>query len=164
MSNFRIVLVRPEIPSNTGNIGRTCVAVGATLDLVGPLGFEISSPHLKRAGLDYWPRLSWNYYTDWDHWKSRFPEKRSWFFSTKGCHSLYNVTFHPGDALVFGRETGGLGEKILNKHREQTVVIPMPGQVRSLNLANSTAVALYEALRQTGAFSLHRSDPLSRPP
>ena len=154
MSHFRVVLVEPEIPANTGNIGRTCVATAARLELVGPLGFEISSAQLKRAGLDYWPRLNWKYYPNWKSWKNQCPKNsRIWFFSTKGSHSLYDVTFQPKDTLVFGRETGGLGEKVLKKYTNQTVVIPMPGKTRSLNLSNAVSVALYEALRQTRVFA-----------
>ena len=142
--------MEPEIPSNTGNIGRTVVAGGAILDLIGPLGFEISSPQLKRAGLDYWPLLKWRYYDNWDKWKNQFPkEKRIWFFSKKGRHSLYDCQFISGDIFVFGKETSGLKEEILRKNRERTVVIPMPGPVRSLNLANAVSIVLYEALRQT---------------
>lgn len=149
MSGFRIVLVEPEIPSNTGNIGRTVVATAASLDLVGPLGFKISSSQLKRAGLDYWPRLKWKYYTNWATWKNQCPkENRLWFFSTKGRHSLYDCKFLSGDVLIFGKETSGLKKDILKEHHERTVAIPMAGPVRSLNLANAVAVALYEALRQ----------------
>ena len=154
MSRFRIVLVEPEIPSNTGNIGRTCVATGTRLDLIGPLGFEISSPQLKRAGLDYWPHLNWKYYPSWKEWEKQHSEdSRMWFFSTKGTQSLYNSTFQPEDVLIFGRETGGLGEKILNKYKKQILKIPMSDQTRSLNLSNAAAIALYEALRQTDSFS-----------
>ena len=153
MSRFRVVLVEPEIPSNTGNIGRTCVATGTRLELVGPLGFEISSSQLKRAGLDYWPHLDWKYYFSWEEWKKQCPRNsRIWFFSTKGNQSLYNSTFQPEDVLVFGRETGGLGEKILSKYKKQILKIPMSDQTRSLNLSNAVAIALYEALRQTPRF------------
>ncbi len=154
MSDFRVVLVEPEIPSNTGNIGRTCVATGTRLELVGPLGFEISSSQLKRAGLDYWPHLDWKYYSSWEKWEKKYAKNsRLWFFSTKGARSLYNSIFQPEDVLIFGRETGGLGEKILNKYKKQTIAVPMTNQTRSLNLSNTVAVALYEALRQTDAFS-----------
>ena len=150
MSGFQIVLVEPEIPSNTGNIGRTAVATETRLDLVGPLGFEISSSQLKRAGLDYWPHLKWKYHPNWVAWKNQCPKKsRVWCFSTKGQHSLYDCKFLPEDVLVFGRETSGLGETILKEYSERTVFIPMPGPVRSLNLSNAVAVVLYEALRQT---------------
>ncbi|MCY4512227.1 MAG: tRNA (cytidine(34)-2'-O)-methyltransferase [Bdellovibrionales bacterium] len=153
-NNFRVVLVEPEIPSNTGNIGRTCVATGTRLELVGPLGFKISSSRLKRAGLDYWPLLDWKYYASWAIWEKQHPENsRAWFFSTKGQDSLYNATFKPGDVLVFGRETGGLGKEILNKYKKQTLAIPMSDQTRSLNLSNAVAITLYEALRQTKSFS-----------
>ena len=129
------------------------MAVGARLELVGPLGFDMSSARLKRAGLDYWPFLNWKLYSSWGEWNRENPQSvagKVWLFSTKGKRSLYDSPFQPGDALVFGRETAGLGEEILNERREQTVVIPMPGPVRSLNLSNAVAVALYTALRQTG--------------
>lgn len=146
---FQVVLVEPEIPSNTGNIGRTCVASNSELHLVAPLGFEISDKRLKRAGLDYWPLLKCRVYESFRQWeKSRPPAPQTLFFSTKGKRSLYETAIQPGAALVFGRETYGLGEEILAQYREQTVAIPFPGPARSLNLANAAAVAVFEALRQ----------------
>ena len=152
MSLFKVVLVKPEIPSNTGNIGRTCVSVGACLDLVGPLGFEISDAKLKRAGLDYWPFLKWEQHSDWERWKETHGDfSRTWFFSTKGKTSLYQSSFQKGDVFVFGQETKGLGSSLLNQYKNQSIFIPMQGPVRSLNLANAVAVVLHEAYRQTQA-------------
>ena len=154
MKNFKVVLVKPEIPSNTGNIGRTCVTTNSELHLVGPLGFEITDKRLKRAGLDYWPDLKWSYYEHWESWiQKELPTSRTWFFSTKGKTSFHEPLFKLGDALVFGQETKGLSESILSQFKNQVVTIPMLGPVRSLNLANAVAVGLYEALRQTESFS-----------
>ncbi len=146
---FQVVLVEPEIPSNTGNIGRTCAASNSGLHLVAPLGFEISDRRLKRAGLDYWPLLKYRIYESFRQWEAvRPPAPQTLFFSTKGKRSLYEIKIQPGAALVFGRETGGLGGEILAQYKKQTVAIPFPGPVRSLNLANAAAVAVFEALRQ----------------
>ena len=154
MKNFKVVLVQPEIPSNTGNIGRTCVTTNSELHLVGPLGFEITDKRLKRAGLDYWPDLKWFQHDHWESWvKEELPTSRAWFFSTKGKTSFHEPLFKSGDTLVFGQETKGLSESILNQFKDQVVTIPMLGPVRSLNLANAVAVGLYEALRQTEGFS-----------
>ena len=151
--NLNIVLVEPEIPMNTGNTGRTCVATKSMLHLVGPLGFEISDKRLKRAGLDYWPKLKWQYYDHWDLWWERIPDpERVFFMTTKAQKSLYQNQFQKGDWLVFGRETKGLDESILKKYSQQALTIPMPGEVRSLNLSNSVAICLFEASRQIHNF------------
>lgn len=154
MNFFKVVLVEPEIPSNTGNIGRTCVITNSELHLVGPLGFEITDKRLKRAGLDYWPHLKWFYHDDWESWmQSQSASGRTWFFSTKGQTSIYDTHFKAGDIFVFGQETKGLKSSVLSQFEKQVLTIPMLGPARSLNLANSVAVSLYEALRQTQSFS-----------
>ena len=153
MKNFKVVLVQPEIPSNTGNIGRTCVATQSELHLVGPLGFEISDKRLKRAGLDYWPYLSYKQYDNWPVWeKENSITSRTWFFSTKGKKILYDVSFRKGDTFVFGRETKGLDSSLLSQYQEQSLLIPFVGEVRSLNLANAVSVALFEGIRQLKAY------------
>ena len=157
MKHFKVVLVEPEIPSNTGNIGRTCVIANSELHLVGPLGFEITDKRLKRAGLDYWTHLKWAYHESWDAWSDKeLPSSRVWFFSTKGQTSFHKVSFKLGDTLVFGRETKGLDESVLNRFKHQVLTIPMLGPVRSLNLSNAVALGLYEALRQTKIFSTEK--------
>ncbi len=146
---FNVVLIEPEIPQNTGNIGRTCVSAKCHLHLVGPLGFEITDSRLKRAGLDYWPHLHWTQYSDWDQWWSQVPDpSRVFFFSTKASAAYFEHQFQPGDWLVFGRETRGLDPEVLQRFAGQTLRIPMPGPVRSLNLATAAAVVVYEGLRQ----------------
>ena len=146
--DFKVVLIEPEIPSNTGNIGRTCVATHSELQLVGPLAFQITDKNLKRAGLDYWPHLKYTYYENLQEWKNKESLKRAWFFSTKGKKSLYDCSIQKGDLLVFGKETKGLGPELLEEFQEQTVRIPFTGKVRSLNLANAVAITLFEAIRQ----------------
>ena len=154
---MNVVLVAPEIPSNTGNIGRTCLATGTPLHLVGPLGFQLDDKQLKRAGLDYWPRLNCKVYKSWEEWKVKYLKpKKVWFFSTKGHFSLYEVNFSEEDFLVFGSETKGLPKALLKEYQERTLFLPITGPVRSLNLANTVAVALYEALRQVKGFHLKR--------
>ena len=151
---MNVVLVEPEIPSNTGNIGRTCVATNTPLHLVGPLGFHIDDKQLKRAGLDYWPHLNYKLYKSWQDWKIKHLNlKRVWFFSTKGQFSLYETRFAVGDFLVFGSETKGLPLNCLKEYRNRTLFIPMrSSSTRSLNLANTVAITLYEALRQVKGF------------
>lgn len=147
---FHIILHQPEIPQNTGSIGRLCVNNGAKLHLIHPLGFEVSDYYLRRAGLDYWEKLNPTHYTDWEDFLARNPAKRLWFFSTKGDHRHTQVRWEYGDGLVFGRETRGLPEEILRAHPDRLVRIPMLGDFhRSLNLAQAAAIGLYEALRQT---------------
>lgn len=155
--NFRIVLVEPEIPQNTGNIGRTCVGTGAELHLIEPFGFEITDKNLKRAGLDYWQFLKWHTYPNFESWLSTVEDpSRVFFFSTKASKSYFDVEYRPGDYLVFGRETKGLSSEILARFPEQLIKIPQYGPVRSLNVATAAAIALYEGLRQTRS----ASDPI----
>lgn len=148
---FNIVLVEPEIPQNTGNISRTCAATGSTLHLVRPLGFDVSDKALKRAGLDYWQYLDVRYYDGINELIEKYYTGDNFYFlSTKGAKTYSDVKFKDGDFLVFGKETRGLNEKLLEEHYEQTLRIPMWGDLRSLNLSNSVAIVLYEALRQQG--------------
>ena len=146
---FHIVLVEPQIPPNTGNIGRLCVAVGATLHLVHPLGFEINDRELKRAGLDYWPHLQLQQWNDWPAFTASLgSSKRCFFLTTKAKRPYTSQLFHRGDYFVFGRETRGLPESLLAAHSTQTLTIPMAPEARSLNLATAVGIVLYEAVRQ----------------
>ena len=150
---FNIVLMQPEIPPNTGNIARSCAATGSTLHLVGPLGFDISDKAVKRAGLDYWHLLDVRSYASsgdfWcenkDAWRAG---ARCFYTSTKAPHSYAEVEFKPGDWLFFGRETKGLPETLLLSQLERCIRIPIRKEARSLNLSNSVAVVLFEAMRQ----------------
>lgn len=148
MSMFNIVLVEPEIPQNTGNIARTCAATGCTLHLVKPLGFEISDKYLKRAGLDYWQYVDVKIWENIDELFAAYPGGNFYFFTTKGRHRHDQANFKKGDFLVFGKETKGLPEELLIEHEQACVRIPMLGDLRSLNLSNSVAIAVYEGLRQ----------------
>ena len=147
---FNIVLVEPEIPQNTGNIVRTCAATNCRLHLVRPLGFEVSDKYLKRAGLDYWHFVDISYYDSAEELFAKYPDGRFWFFSTKAAKTHSDAAYREGDFLVFGKETRGLPEDLLAAHYESCVRIPMAGEIRSLNLSNSVAVAVYEAWRQCG--------------
>lgn len=148
-TNFNVVLVEPEIPANTGNIGRTCVGTFSHLHLIGPLGFEIDDKQVKRAGLDYWPHLDLTYYPSRLEWWEKVTDpSRVFFLSTKAKKSIYHQELRAGDWLVFGKETKGLAPEILSEFPDQVLGIPMPGQIRSLNLATSVAVVLFEGLRQ----------------
>jgi tRNA (cytidine/uridine-2'-O-)-methyltransferase len=147
---FNVVLVEPEIPPNTGNIGRLCLATGSTLHLVKPLGFAIDDRTLKRAGLDYWKEVDlqlWDSFEDLR--RSRDPDSRFYFLTTKSKRPYYDVRFRPGDFLVFGRETKGLPESLLAAHADELLTIPMRG-TRSLNLATAVGIVLFEAMRQVG--------------
>ncbi len=147
---LHVILHHPEIPQNTGNIGRSCVAVGAKLWLVRPLGYELDSRHLKRAGLDYWEFLDWEVVDSLDDILPRFPEARVWCFTKHGQQAPWEVTFEPGDILLFGSESQGLPESIRQIHADRCLRFPMHEQVRSLNLASTVNTALYEAVRQFG--------------
>ena len=146
---FNIVLVEPEIPQNAGNIARTCAATGTKLHMIRPLGFEVSDKYLKRAGLDYWHLVDISYYDSFEELKEKYPESRFFYFTTKARHRHSDVAFQDGDFLVFGKETKGLPEELLMKNEETCLRIPMFADARSLNLSNSVAIAVYEALRQT---------------
>lgn len=153
---FRIVLIEPEIPQNTGNIGRTCVATQCELHLVGKMGFEINDTNVKRAGLDYWPHLTWFHHQSFEDWWGLVGDpSRVWFFTTKTQRTYFEAQFKPGDWLVFGKETKGLDPDLLQRFPQQNLTIPMIGEgARSLNLATSVAIAAYEGLRQNNYIKL----------
>lgn len=145
---LNIVLHEPEMPANTGNIGRSCVITGARLHLIEPMGFNLSEKMLKRAGLDYWPRLDVTTYADYDDFLTKNPDVRIFYATTKAKHRYTDVEFHDGDYIMFGKESAGIPEEILIKHPDQCIRIPMLPEERSLNLSNSVSIILYEALRQ----------------
>ena len=148
---MHVVLVEPEIPQNTGNIARTCVMTGATLHLIGKLGFSLEDRYLRRAGLDYWPHLRLFHYRDFDDFLSFNNGGNYYFFTTRGKKRYTDISYLANDFLIFGKETAGLPAELLEKWGDNCVRIPMiEGIPRSLNLSNAVAVALYEALRQQG--------------
>lgn len=147
--NFNIVLYCPEIPNNTGNIGRFCVGTHCRLHLIGPLGFDISDRAVKRSGLDYWPRLELAVYESYKDFVHQLPsDARCFYFSKKAQRSLYDIEFQPGDYLVFGPESTGFPQSILETYSTDLVGIPFPGDIRSFNLSNAVAIATMEAYRQ----------------
>ena len=148
---FNIVLVEPEIPPNTGNIARLCGATETVLHLVGKLGFSTEDRYLKRAGLDYWSEVDIRYWPDLPALKEAFPEGRFVYTSKKAPQSYVDFSFRAGDFIVFGKETKGLPEELIEANPGSSVRIPIFGRVRSLNLSTSAGIVLYEALRQTGA-------------
>ena len=145
---FHVVLVEPLIPQNTGNIARLCAGTRSVLHLVEPLGFSLADRYLKRAGLDYWRGVTMVVHHSFDSIESCFPERKLWLFSTKGQRGYHQESFGPGDALCFGSETKGLPDEVRSYYDRRVLRIPISGEVRSLNLANSVAIVLYEALRQ----------------
>ncbi len=152
--SLNIVLVEPEIPQNTGNIVRTCAATGTRLHIVKPMGFEIDDKKLKRAGLDYWHFLNIQYYENLDDFFKQNEGGRFFYLSSKAPASYTDVRFNDGDFLLFGKETKGLPESLLIEHPERAVRIPMISSARCLNLSNSVAIVVYEALRQNDFASL----------
>lgn len=152
--NFNIVLIEPEIPNNTGSIGRTCVGTHSRLHLVGKLGFDIGDKAVKRAGLDYWQDLDLRLHKNLSELKTTHaPFSRAFYFSKKARKSLFEVSFQKGDWLIFGKETVGLDDALLREVEEDTVRIPLWGPIRSLNLSNAVSIALYEGMRQIIASS-----------
>jgi len=172
-THFHVVLHEPEIPNNTGNIGRTCIATGCALHLVGPLGFDTSEKALRRAGLDYWPRLgvtehaAWGSYLEWcgrGGAGGAVPSSgpRRWFFSTKAARTLWDADLRLGDHLVFGKETRGLPDDLLEHHPGELVALPMMAGERSLNLATAVCAVVYEGLRRAHARGEIRLDGAGR--
>ena len=147
---MNIVLVEPEIPNNTGNISRTCAVTGSSLHLVRPLGFSTDDKHLKRAGLDYWQYLDLHYYDSFEELRQRYQQGRFFFATTKARLYYADIQYLANDFLVFGKETAGLPPKLLAANAQHCIRIPMGKDIRSLNLGNSVAIILYEALRQQG--------------
>lgn len=148
MSVINIVMVEPEIPQNTGNVARTCAATGARLHLVGPMGFSPDDKKLKRAGLDYWHFLDITYYNSLDEFFEKNSDGSFYYFTTKGRKTHSDTAYPDNCYLIFGKETKGLPEELLLKNPDKCVRIPMQGEIRSLNLSNSVAIAVYEVLRQ----------------
>lgn len=145
---LNIVLFEPEIPANTGNIGRTCVATGTRLHLIEPLGFRLNEKSIKRAGMDYWEHLDVTRYINFEDFLEKNPGAKIYMATTKGQHVYSEVNYEPDCYIMFGKESAGIPEEILVKHPDNCIRIPMLGEIRSLNLSNSVAVVLYEALRQ----------------
>ena len=157
-----VVLLEPEIPANTGNIGRTCVATGSPLHLIRPLGFQITDKLLKRAGLDYWPDLDVRIYDDLADFLAKNPQAHIYMATTKSRQLYTEPAYEDGCYLMFGKESRGLPEELLVKHPEDTMRIPMLGDTRSLNLSNSAAIVIYEALRHQGFPGLNTKGDLHR--
>lgn len=149
-SRFNIVLYEPEIPQNTGNIARLCACCGARLFLVGKLGFSLSDKYLKRAGLDYWNSVEITQYSNLNNLMSDFPNSKFYYLTTKSKNVYTDFSYKDGDFFVFGPETRGLPEKLLKENEKSAVTIPMLDGQRSLNLSNSVAIVIYEAIRQNG--------------
>ena len=159
---MNIVLLEPEMPLNTGNIGRTCVAAGAKLHLIEPLGFRLSQKEIRRAGLDYWENLDYAVYADFPDFLEKNPGAKIWYLTTKAKKIYTEASYDPGCFLMFGPESRGIPEEILVNNRETCVRIPMMGETRSLNLANSVGIVLYEALRQQGFPGMKKEGALAR--
>lgn len=159
---MNIVLLEPEIPANTGNIGRTCVATGTTLHLIEPLGFRLSEKNIRRAGMDYWPQLDVRRYISFRDFLEQNNNPKIFMATTKAKQCYTDVRYGENDYVMFGKESAGIPEEILVDHEETCIRIPMLGETRSLNLANSVAIVLYEALRQQGFSALQQTGELHR--
>lgn len=159
---LNIVLFEPEIPANTGNIGRTCVATNTRLHLIEPLGFRLNEKAIKRAGMDYWDDLDVTTYIDYNDFLEKNPGAKIYMATTKASKVYTEVKFEPDSYIMFGKESAGIPEEILVEHKENCIRIPMVGDIRSLNLGNSVAVVLYEALRQNGFSHMNLEGHLHR--
>lgn len=159
---MHIILHQPEIPANTGNIGRTCVATGTGLHLIEPLGFRLDEKSIKRAGMDYWENLDVTRYINFEEFRQKHPGAKIWFATTKAKKVYTEAEFGMEDYIMFGKESAGIPEEILVEHEEDCIRIPMLDRIRSLNLSNSVAVVLYEALRQNGFQGMRREGELHR--
>ena len=159
---MHIVLHQPEIPANTGNIGRTCVATDTPLHLIEPLGFRLDEKSIKRAGMDYWEHLKLSRYINYQDFLEKNPGAKIWYATTKAEKCYTDVSFGPDDFIMFGKESAGIPEEILVENRESCIRIPMCGEIRSLNLSNSVAIVLYEALRQNGFEGMEQAGELHR--
>ncbi len=160
--SLNIVLFEPEIPANTGNIGRSCVATNTRLHLIEPLGFSLEEKQLKRAGMDYWKDLDVTTYVNWEDFCEKNPEAKLYFATTKARHVYSDVSYESDAYIVFGKESAGIPEEILKDHPDTCVRIPMVGETRSLNLSNSVAIVLYEALRQNDFSNMKLEGELHR--
>ena len=159
---MNIVLFEPEMPMNTGNIGRTCVATNTRLHLIEPLGFKLNEKAVKRAGLDYWDKLDVTVYSDFQDFLDRNPGAKIYMATTKAPKTYTEVEYEPDCYIMFGKERAGIPEEILVENKENCVRIPMWGDIRSLNLSNSVAIVLYEALRQNGFEKMNMEGHLHR--
>ena len=159
---LNIVLFEPEIPANTGNIGRTCVATGTRLHLIEPLGFRLNEKSIKRAGMDYWEHLDVTRYMNFEEFLEKNPNAKIYMATTKGQHVYTEVNYEPDCYIMFGKESAGIPEEILVQHPDNCIRIPMLSEIRSLNLSNSVAVVLYEALRQNNFESMKLEGQLTK--
>ncbi|HPD00435.1 MAG TPA: tRNA (uridine(34)/cytosine(34)/5-carboxymethylaminomethyluridine(34)-2'-O)-methyltransferase TrmL [Acetivibrio sp.] len=159
---INIVLVEPEIPQNTGNIARTCAATGANLHLVKPLGFSVDDRYLKRAGLDYWSDVKITYYDSFNELREKYKENTFFYATTKAQNSYTEVSYPEDCFIVFGKETAGLPEELLVRNKEWCIRIPMKSDIRSLNLSNSVAIIVYEALRQNNFIGFNTKGNLTK--
>ena len=159
---MNIVLLEPEIPANTGNIGRTCVATGTKLHLIKPLGFSLDEKQLKRAGMDYWSKLDVSVYVNFEDFLAKNPGAHVYMATTKAKKTYVEAEFKPDCYIMFGKESAGIPEEILVEHKEDCIRIPMLDEIRSLNLSNSVAIVLYEALRQNNFSHMQLEGDLHR--
>lgn len=159
---MHIILHQPEIPANTGNIGRTCVATGTTLHLIEPLGFRLDEKSIKRAGMDYWDKLDVTRYINFEEFQAKHPDAKIWYATTKAKRLYTEAAFGDNDYIMFGKESAGIPEELLVQHEETCIRIPMLTEIRSLNLSNAVAVVLYEALRQNQFTGMQREGELHR--
>ena len=162
MAKLNVVLFEPEIPQNTGNIGRTCVATGTRLHLIEPLGFRLNEKSIKRAGMDYWEHLDVTRYINFEDFLEKNPGAKIYMATTKGQHVYTEVNYEPDCYIMFGKESAGIPEEILVKNPDTCIRIPMLSEIRSLNLSNSVAVVLYEALRQNNFESMKLEGQLTK--